>query len=252
MARSINYQDHGDSISRVAAILSDPEYGFARHRFDPALSTPFMPQPDGNRRSSIVLADETSIELGSSANRSVSMLLWTSDVDKVPEGIWVAGNDFNRAKSASVSYAQCVICALGEKADPMDPRLVGLKNLTNRIPGFMTRSLPGKLWIRIGHDLIRRGFSASLLGQCLYDAHREYSPDILKISVIVAVENPLILELLEAIAADARTISATNTRRRLEQNNDFSCDELNCDACGERAACDTLRDVVIRRRLDVR
>ncbi len=129
----------------------------------------------------------------------------------------------------------------------MDIKLHGLKNLTNRIPGLMTRSLPGKLWIRIGRELASKGFSAADLGQCLYRAYREYSPGIRNIAVIEVVDVPAIVERLNSISVAAARISSTNTRKKMELRQDLYCDEPDCEDCDDKNSCDTLRVVVATR-----
>ena len=248
-ASTDEYQGHDSHIRTALAMLDDNRCGFARHDYDHCASEKFMIN-SGNRGSgSVVLADDTAIELGSPAHRSVSLLLWTRDIRLVPDGIWVAGRDFSATSSGSSTYAQCIICEVKDGFDPLDLKFQGLKNLANRIPGLMARSLPDRLWIRISKELHGRGFSSNALGQCLYNAHRRHSEYIGNIAVMLAVDSFFNVETLAAIAKDAVTVTSLNMRKKIERDYDFSCDSLNCDICDDRNSCDILKDVVTGRRV---
>ncbi len=67
-----DYLDHRDCIKDALAIVMEPGNGFRRHEYAPPAAERFMPHSDGSRRSSVVLADETAIELGSPSHLSAS------------------------------------------------------------------------------------------------------------------------------------------------------------------------------------
>ena len=247
MSRDI--QDHELLISSVSDIISDPCFGFQKCE-TPSDGSGWncTDQPGKRKRSNLVLADDTGIELGPPSEKSASAFLWTTRRGVVPDGIWIAGNDFSRMQGRSVPFAQLVMVELVPDADPMEPGMRTLMNMTNRVAGYMTRSMPGRIWIRVHKDLIQEGFSLEDAGNLILRAYNE-SPHkgIMRIAVVIVADHQELVSRFEKIVAMARVINGENEKLRWQDDGLFACDELNCDSCGEREFCSLLRELIVKR-----
>jgi hypothetical protein len=56
------------------------------------------------------------------------------------------------------------------------------------------------------------------------------------------------VEALRQIATEANILSGRHKKLFLGADGDIECSELNCETCDEKPVCDSLRDVVIKRR----
>jgi CO dehydrogenase/acetyl-CoA synthase beta subunit len=132
--------------------------------------------------------------------------------------------------------------------DPSTASFGALLNLSHRIPGYMSRSVPGKLWIRIGRDLMRKGFTLLSLGQCLAYSFREAVPGLQGIEILLAADDERLIREFTDIHARARIISGRNRKLALEADGTLSCDDLDCTTCEEKKDCDTIRDIIKKRK----
>jgi CO dehydrogenase/acetyl-CoA synthase beta subunit len=146
------------------------------------------------------------------------------------------------------AMAITVITNPGPDIDPLAPDFNAAKNLSNKIPGFMPRSIPGRLWIRISHSLMNKKFTLESLGQCLIFAYRDSFPGISGITVFIVAERPDMIRAIESIHKRAAVIREENTRLQLEADGTLSCPDLDCTVCDDRPVCDTIRDVIRKKR----
>jgi CO dehydrogenase/acetyl-CoA synthase beta subunit len=238
-------------IKQILEMVRDQRRGFSRHLPDNGEETRrigFLPKGEKAGRPVIVTADNAALELGSPQHPTVSTLLWTKQKELLSRTIWIAGRDFPQIKESPVSFAQVVMVELESDFDPTGPNIQTLSNLTNRIPGYMTRSIPGKVWIRIHRDLLSREFSLLSLGQCLTQAYHESIPGLRNIEVVLIAGNADLVGHLIPIHNRARVIYGENKKLALEADGTISCEDLDCENCAEKPACDTLRDVIVKRR----
>jgi len=238
-------------MKQVIEMVRDQRRGGSRHFSDhgeEARRIGFLSRDKKPDRAVIVTAEDTALELGSPRHPSVSTLLWTNQKDLLSRAIWTAGRDFPRIKESPVSFAQVVMLELESDFDPTGPNIQTLSNLTNRIPGYMTRSIPGKIWIRIHRDLLAREFSLQSLGQCLIQAYHESIPGLKNIEVVLVADNADFVGHLIPIHNRARIIYGENKKLVLEADGTISCEDLDCENCTEKPTCDTLRDVIVKRR----
>jgi hypothetical protein len=145
-------------------------------------------------------------------------------------------------------HAQVILIALGNP-DNVDPFLLeSTQYLSNRLPGFMVRTLPGRLWARISRDAIKSGMDFARLGGALIAAYRDDFPQISAVEVVFITIDENHVRALEPVAADAHIIMGKNKKLVLVGNGEYECSDLNCDDCEEQETCDEIRDIVILRR----
>ncbi|MCP4137416.1 MAG: hypothetical protein GY754_40995 [bacterium] len=246
-------QDHNYLINTCVELLNNPENKFSEYKAGDSRECKkigFGKNKKGNAY--IVMADETAVELGSPKTKSLTRVLWTKTPGITSDRIWIAGKDLpeilSQQNGSSVSFLLFIILQLGNENDPTDIRLQGLKNLTNKIPGFMTRSITGKMWIRIHKSLMKKKFSLYSLGQSLYETYKESIPGIEGIDIILAADDPALIAQFEPVFEAAKIICGENQKLQWEEDGVVSCEELNCDVCEEQPTCDTIRDIVIKKK----
>ncbi len=245
-------KDHLYLITKVNELIQDPENGFVSHSAKDLRECEKIGYGENKKGNVfVVMAEDTVVELGSPKTKSVSTVLWTKKDGIVggPEGtrIWISGKELSDIRQGSVSFLQFIIVQLSDDEDPTDFRLYRLKNLTNKIPGYMTRSIPDKIWVRINKKLMKKKFSLYALGQCLVKSYQESVKGLKAIDIILAADNKELVSQFESICNAAKVISGENKKLKWEADGVVSCDDLNCDVCEEQPTCDTLKDVVVKK-----
>ncbi len=208
----------------------------------------FRPRRQGSPE--VVLAANTQVELGHPATASCTLLLLTHDPAQVVSGrVTRIGPDLDALDpDARHAFAQVVMLAADPDAS-LDPfELDSAQYLFNRLPGYMVRSVPGRLWVRIS----RRGFEAGLrlttVGAALIDTYLTEFEGVQACEVLFVTASDADVEALLPLHTEAEILAGKHKKLALGLDGEVECRELDCDTCEEKPVCDTLRDVVIKRR----
>ncbi len=197
----------------------------------------------------IVPAEETAVELGHPRDASINLVLWTHNPELVEDkAIHLCGPDLDKAAGARLPYAQFILLALRDnfEADPFS--LESAQFLSNRLPGYMVRIVPGRLWARVSKEALSNGLNFSTLGGALIAAYYDEFPGVEKTEVIfVTAGNDKVMNF-SSVAAEARIITGANKKLTLVGEGEYECKDLDCDDCDEKELCDDIRDIVILRR----
>lgn len=205
--------------------------------------------PRRGGRASIVPAEDCAVELGPPSRANVNMVLWTTDLSLVRDGeIRLLGEDMPKDKTVSLPYAQVVVLGL-KQLDDIDPFLLeSTQFLSNRLKGFMVRTVPGRLWARVSKEAVAQGMDFARLGCALISAYREDFPLVCAVEVLFVTRSDEDVKVLEALSAEARIIMGKNKKLVLVGDGEYECTDLNCDDCEEQEVCDEVKDIVILRR----
>jgi hypothetical protein len=203
--------------------------------------------PDRERVSSVVLAGDTALELGAPGRLSVSRALWTRQRGLVSDRLYVHGDAVAAMKGRSVSLLLLVLMELPDGLDPLEGPVASPMNLTHRLPHVMTRSLPGRLWIRV-HKKVIDNFSLINLGRTVRAAYAHKFPGIENLDVMIAADDDDFIRGFEGPARAAGVLSGEMRKLRWEASGEISCSDLDCRVCDEKPVCDTIRDVLTFRR----
>ncbi len=232
--------DHLPLIRRANALTAD----FSHTPYDGGRAAGQLGLiPAGVRRPVIVTRAETALEIGSPRHMTSSNLLWTRENIFDCDEILCCGPDLAELLPGPISLGLLIMLQL--ESDPGGPNFGAIRNLSNRLPGYMGRSIPGKLWVRLSHDLIKSGVSLEDWGQVLVRAYREAVPSIINMRVVLVAEEPELIQQLSEIEKVSHAMA--NQRLKLEDDGSLSCEEFDCEACDEKPACDIIRDVIRRR-----
>ncbi len=239
--------DNAPLVSMLQEFISAPERRFAYHEYDrgaEARRFGYRPFASSDRKAFIVTADEAAIELGSPRHQSLAALLWTANDDLTAGGVWTSGTDLLDIREPHACLMLAVMARIKPGFDAGDARFRAILNLSNRIPGYMARSVPGKLWIRISRDLIKRGFSSESLGQCLVHSFHDAFPEIGPVAAAVAAGNTGLVREFTPIHVLERAYSGKNRKLSLDASGALECADLSCASCDEKPSCDAIREIV--------
>lgn len=196
----------------------------------------------------VVLGEDTAVELGSPRTQSFSRVLWSYETDIATGKLYVHDELTADSRRRELSFLQFIFVEVDSNADPYETRIYNLKNLTNKIPGYMTRSIPEKLWVRIHRKLLKKQFSLVHIGEALYRTYSEELPGFVNMDILLIAGNDNLVSRFTPISNSAKIISGENRKLKWEKDGVVSCDDLDCDNCEEQEACETIRDIVVRRR----
>ena len=201
-------------------------------------------------RPQVILASDTAVELGHPSTASQAVVLLTFQPDLVEEGrITVAGPDFDSMDGDGPHpFGQVVMLAVDDARVPDPFEIDNTQYLMHRLPGYMVRSVPGRLWARVGRAARRSGMTLGTLGSALISAYVEEFEGVLKAEVLFITSSREDVEALSVVSTEAQILAGRHKKLVLGIDGDVECAELACETCEEKPVCDDLRDIVIKRR----
>ncbi len=234
---------------------------FTETRGEPAVSAPVPLDAETLRsrfgfttrkgtRADIILSEDVAVELGHPSTASRSVVLTTFDPECVRGGrVTIVGPDLDGMDpDRRQPLGQAVILSLRSESVPDPFELENAQFLMNRLPGFMVRSVPGKLWVRISRKARAAGMNLAAVGSALVASYTETFPGVHGVEVIFVTSTAADVEELGRIAAEANILAGRHKKLVLGVDGDVECMELDCEACDDKPVCDDLRDIVIKRR----
>jgi len=183
--------DYSSQVRRLREITGTWENGTRVHRLagwkDIAGDAGLV--LDGRREPFVITGDAVGAEAGGPGSDSHALVLTTTETGHVEDGVVTcAGPDFDEAApELHLPFVQIVILALAENAAPDPFELESTQYLANRLPGFMVRTVPGRLWVRVSREAIRNGFRMRTLGAALIAAYKnDFSGAVKAAEVVLA------------------------------------------------------------------
>ncbi len=240
-------------VERVRAFLADREEKTrsVHAPYDSAvLESRFGFTDRGKGKAEVILAEDMAVELGHPSTSSRSIVVSTHRPELVRHGqISMVGPDLDGIDpDERCPVAQVVMLAFrdGKTPDPFD--IDGTQYLVRRLPGYMVRSVPGKLWIRISEDARTSGLTLETVGSALIAAYSRDFDAIEKVEVAFVTSCREDVDALAQIAREADILAGKHKKLALGADGEVECTDLNCETCDEKPVCDDLRDIVIKRR----
>ena len=126
--------------------------------------------------------------------------------------------------------------------------LDGVQFLINRLPGYMVRSMPGRLWVRVSREGRARGLTLHTVAQALTAAYVSDFDEVEGLEILFVTSSLADVEMLAPIALEAAVVSGRHKKLVLSAEGDLECSELGCETCEEKPVCDDLREIVRQRR----
>lgn len=204
----------------------------------------------GKNNPEVILGRDVAVELGHPSTASRAITLITHNPQCLVNGqISVLGPDLHEMNSdGSYPFAQVVMLCINKYNPPNPFHLGNAQYLFNRLPGYMVRSVPGRLWVRISDLAMQKGMRLGTVGSALIAAYTNDFAAVESIEIVFVTQSREDVESLNQIATEANILIGNHKKLVLGANGDIECSELNCETCNEKPVCDNLRDVVIKRR----
>lgn len=198
----------------------------------------------------VILAEDVFVELGSPREASRGIVLLTFDPGLVSSGrIRLAGPELGEmAPGSSRSFGQVLLLCVDPEQIPDPFDLDNTQYLMHRISGYMVRSIPGRLWVRVSKKGRRNGLSLHAIGSALVAAYTGDFPGVKAAEVLFVTSGREQVEELSQVSVEAGILSGQHKKLALNIDGSVECTDLSCDTCDEKPVCDNLRDVVVARR----
>ncbi|MHA1268458.1 MAG: hypothetical protein ACTSPY_01605 [Candidatus Helarchaeota archaeon] len=255
----------------VANIAEDMEYNsIFEYKTNTEVSELFNELPKeflSKDQVSLVLSDDTYLQLGNSQVPSCKLLVPVIDPDQINNGkISVIGPELSNRfpVKTTLPFSQIIFIYTNREIDPDLYRKMYIHlSVFNIINGFMIRAVPRKFWIRINKEIINSGFNLEILGKFLIFHMKSKFLEISKIEIIFITTSPDKIEDLGKISIEIQEIySDTEIRKKLKEiekgqippellddKKRFDCDyEWSCNDCEYNEICDEILDIIKKMR----
>jgi len=197
----------------------------------------------------VILKEDTFLELGNPVNGSASMVLWTRQAELIHDGLVTRiGPDVPEAEGQSLPFGQVILLG-GSRLEEKDlPRLERASNLSSLLEGYMIRHVPRKLWSRVSREAAAKGFCFETLGRAIMGHYKKSFPLLERVEILFVTSSKADVEELEGIGMQAKGKSLSIRRLTRAEDGAYECENLSCNDCPEKPACDTIRDVLVIRK----
>ncbi len=193
--------------------------------------------------SSLILEEDTALELGNPGIGSLSLILWQEgqgDGDRV----LLIGPDLNEIREKGIPFCQIVLVR-GSFSDEYDCwREIREAVYETKLKGFMVRVLPSRqdIWCRVNREALAGGLSFGHIGAALVRSLREV--DFVSGAEVIFVTSGRedVEKLKQTGYAAGRIVSAM--MKMVEEMN------FDCEGCDYREVCERVEELKrIRMRL---
>lgn len=201
-------------------------------------------------RKDIILREDTFVELGNPGVASCSFVIWSDDPSRIADGrITLIGTDIQESEGESLPFGQVIIVGGTELKEEHYLDLEKTQYISDRIEGYMLRSVPRRVWSRVSREAASRGFSFETLGRALMSIFRRKHLLVQATEVVFVTSSKEDVNQLDGIAVDVRKFSGEVRKLVRKDDGTYECTEYSCETCDEKALCDTIREwVTLRRR----
>ncbi|MFH1149388.1 MAG: hypothetical protein V1748_02825 [Actinomycetota bacterium] len=196
------------------------------------------------RAYSLVLQEDTGLELGNPSGASLSILAW-GEPSEISEGrVSLVGPDVAEAGGGSIPFGQVVLVG-GEFDNEYDSfRDIRDAVYDTHLDGFSVRTLPSRqtVWCRVSTEARDGGFSLADLGAALIEELKTVEPVSCAEVLFVTSGRDDVERLAEPARGAQRVIEAM---MKMYQEANFDC-----ETCEYKEVCDSVMDLKkIRDRL---
>ncbi|MBU1671756.1 MAG: hypothetical protein KKF41_01280 [Actinobacteria bacterium] len=193
---------------------------------------------------SLVLQEDTGLELGNPSGASLSILAWGEPSEVCDGRVSLVGPDVAEAGGGSIPFGQVVLVG-GEFDNEYDSfRDIRDAVYDTHLDGFSVRTLPSRqtVWCRVSTEAREGGFSLADLGAALIEELKTVEPVSCAEVLFVTSERDDVERLAEPARGAQRVIEAM---MKMYQEANFDC-----ETCEYKEVCDSVMDLKkIRDRL---
>jgi CO dehydrogenase/acetyl-CoA synthase beta subunit len=193
-------------------------------------------QSDAN----IILKEDTFVELGPPDRASCSFVLMSTNPGLLNDGsVTLAGPDIQNPAAKTLPIGQALLVAGKALKDEHYRALEQCQYISNRLPGYMIRTVPGRMWSRVSKTAAQRGFCVEILARNLMALYKSTFPLIEAMEVVFITScDSDVSELRNALESSQKTALQILNER-------YGCNyPLDCNECPYKPVCDQIRKMV--------
>ncbi|MBW2524078.1 MAG: hypothetical protein JRI23_07880, partial [Deltaproteobacteria bacterium] len=157
--------------------------------------------PDRRPCPEVIVGADVALDLGHPRTASESAVLLTAAPNRVSHRRirWLGPDLPELASRAMHPFAQVLL--LGCRTDALlDPFAIeAAQFLTHRLDGYMVRSIPGRLWVRLSRGARARGLDLETVGRALITTYEHDFPEIEAVEVLFVTRSAEDVAALGAI-----------------------------------------------------
>jgi CO dehydrogenase/acetyl-CoA synthase beta subunit len=206
-------------------------------------------------QSSVILKEDTCVELGSPRTISCAFLLWTENVSLIRDGrITLIGPDIHESMGQSLPFGQAVVMGGIHLREEYHQILEWGQYVSDRIEGYMTRTVPQRMWSRVSKEAAEKGFCFETLGRALMGISKAKLPIVEAMEILFVTSSEEDVAELALIGKQIEKISREIKRKQFIVGDDgnYVCTTgLDCQVCPDRTICDCIRELITIRKVDL-
>jgi len=199
---------------------------------------------DWPRGSSLVLEEDTRLELGHPSKGSLSFMGWTADEFEPRAAAFLIGPDMPDIRQPSSPFGQLILISGRFDREYECWRDLKQAVLDAKLEGLMSRAMPSRneIWLRANQQAIERGLSLEHLASALVQEIMELD-FVSGVRVIFITSGKDDLEKVAEPAREAERIAAAMMKMEEEMTYD-------CESCEYADVCDEVTELKrIRKKL---
>jgi CO dehydrogenase/acetyl-CoA synthase beta subunit len=239
-------------VKKIAEYTDEMRNGRQVREVQSLSKNPLSVRVGGGAQPGVILKEDTFVELGSPVTASAAFLLWTEDASIIDDGrIILVGPDIPESEGKSLPFGQVIIAGGAGMDEKNHKTLEWSQNVSDRIEGYMIRSVPQRVWSRVSRAVAEKGFCFETLGRALMGIIRAEVPALEAIEVLFVTSSKEDVEKLDNIGRQVEKITREIKRGQfvIEDDGAYVCTTgLDCSVCIDKEVCDTIREVVALRK----
>ena len=219
----------------------------------PALETALsFPAAASRANTSIILKEDTRLELGHPSAGSCSATLATRDFSLIENGlITLIGPDVPEMEEPLSPFAQIALAHCQGDVKDVSQSMDRQLHRSAQSDGYMIRSVPHLIWARVSKEAAASGFSLFDLGSRLLKGLWHECEGITGAEIIFITTSREHVSAVEDIVKVARAKLQKILSFEIRDDDTYECTASNdCAECPEQVVCDNIRDVIKLRKGD--
>ena len=198
-------------------------------------------------RATIVLNEDTWLELGNPSTISTALALVTQNIDLINDGaITLIGPDIPEARG-SLAFAQILLIS-SDKLQDEDYRRINSLQYELELKGYMIKTVPSSLtiWSRVSKDSAAEGLCFGILGRAIMESYKSKFA-IPSIEIVFVTSSREDVEELDDLHQKVKRIVKAMNKMIEEMSFDCSsCEYL--DVCGDVRQLGALRERLMKEK----
>jgi CO dehydrogenase/acetyl-CoA synthase beta subunit len=200
-----------------------------------------------NSYKTIILEEETQLELGGIDRYSTSVVFPTNSVQEIEDGrITLIGPEIKNIQENLISFGQIIVLGGKNISETQYTDLQRMQFVSDSIEGFMIRSIPRRFWCRISKEVINKGFSFELLGNAITHLYKTQFPDLIEaVEVLFVSASEENLKKFDIVISKIREIFKKKWEEKVEEwKKRVDCDyDWACDDCPYNETCESISEI---------